>query len=260
MVTFGGGPDEDPNVHISNFLMICSTFNLNGVSDDVIRLRLFPFSLRDAAKEWLLSQPPESIATWDDLAAKFYPPSKIAKSRTEFIAFKQFESGNQPASLRSLEAQVGQMAQALNNRAQGSLPSNTEEWKNTGGSEKDNLTGASASQNPCHSTGSLEEGSTSGATAPNFSALALPENSGFRAITPPIRCQGIELTAHVMNQMKKEESPRKARIRTSLKPRRGFIHRCPLLSELKRKRMRSSSRGFSMCSRNCKSTFHCRGP
>ena len=45
LVQFGGLLDEDPNAHIASFIEICDTFKINGVSDDAIRLRLFPFSL-----------------------------------------------------------------------------------------------------------------------------------------------------------------------------------------------------------------------
>lgn len=69
------------------------TFKYNGVSDDAIRLRIFPFSLKDKAKTWLTSQPPNSITTWDDLAkkflAKFFPPAKTAKLRNEIMSFAQ---------------------------------------------------------------------------------------------------------------------------------------------------------------------------
>lgn len=37
---------EDPNEHLSRFLQMCSTFKVNCVSDDAIRLHLFPFSLK----------------------------------------------------------------------------------------------------------------------------------------------------------------------------------------------------------------------
>jgi len=44
---------EDSNLHPSVFLEVCDMLKLNGVSSDAIRLRLFPFSLRDKARAWL---------------------------------------------------------------------------------------------------------------------------------------------------------------------------------------------------------------
>ena len=46
---FGGLQGEDSYAHILTFLNVCATFKINGVTDDVIRLRLFPFSVRDKA-------------------------------------------------------------------------------------------------------------------------------------------------------------------------------------------------------------------
>ncbi|KAF7803082.1 uncharacterized protein G2W53_042193 [Senna tora] len=88
---FGGSPIDDPNNHILNFLEICDTFKHNGVSDDAIRLRLFPFSLRDKAKVWLQSLPEGSISTREELAqqflTKYFPPGKTAKMRNDITSF-----------------------------------------------------------------------------------------------------------------------------------------------------------------------------
>lgn len=47
---FRGGVIEDLNAHLANFLEIYDTIKMNGVTKDVIRWRLLPFSLRDKAK------------------------------------------------------------------------------------------------------------------------------------------------------------------------------------------------------------------
>ena len=38
--------DKDLNAHIANFLKVCNIFKINGATDDAIKLKLFPFSLR----------------------------------------------------------------------------------------------------------------------------------------------------------------------------------------------------------------------
>ena len=66
------------------------------VSLKVIKLKLFPFSLKDKAKTWLNSLPKNTIATWDDMANKFlttyFPPSKATKLRGDLTTFTQLES------------------------------------------------------------------------------------------------------------------------------------------------------------------------
>ena len=41
---------------------------MNGVSNDAIKLRLFPFSLLDQAKDWHKTILSTIITTWDELA------------------------------------------------------------------------------------------------------------------------------------------------------------------------------------------------
>ncbi|XP_062080847.1 uncharacterized protein LOC133785642 [Humulus lupulus] len=67
-----------------------ATVKMNGISNDAIRLCLFPFSLRDRAKSWLQSLPLGSITTWDEMErkfiVKFFPPSKFSQLRMDASA------------------------------------------------------------------------------------------------------------------------------------------------------------------------------
>ncbi|CAJ2633013.1 unnamed protein product [Trifolium pratense] len=90
---FSGNPTDDPNLHLSIFLQYADTVKANGVSPEAIRLRLFPFSLRDKARAWLQSLPSNSVATWNELKkvflARYFPPSKTAMLRAQINGFRQ---------------------------------------------------------------------------------------------------------------------------------------------------------------------------
>ncbi|XP_073061662.1 uncharacterized protein [Primulina eburnea] len=92
---FAGTATSDPHVHLRTFLEITDTVKINNVSDDIIRLRLFPFSLRDQARGWLQLLPLGSITTWHELAtkflAKYFPPAKSAQFKIEISTFRQTE-------------------------------------------------------------------------------------------------------------------------------------------------------------------------
>ena len=69
--TFYGMESENPYAHIKEFEDVCNTFQEGGASIDLMRLKLFPFTLKDKAKIWLNSLRPRSIHTWTDLQAEF---------------------------------------------------------------------------------------------------------------------------------------------------------------------------------------------
>ncbi|XP_039126979.1 uncharacterized protein LOC120263149 [Dioscorea cayenensis subsp. rotundata] len=79
---------QAPTVLANNF-----EIKINSVSDDAIRLRLFPFSLRGAVYRWLTSLALGSITTWKDMVEKFlaryFPPSKAVRLRQEISSFRQ---------------------------------------------------------------------------------------------------------------------------------------------------------------------------
>ena len=54
---FIGHLSGDPNEHLGRFLRMANIVKLNGVNPDVIKLQLFPFSLRDIVASWFVSRP-----------------------------------------------------------------------------------------------------------------------------------------------------------------------------------------------------------
>ncbi|XP_027083781.1 uncharacterized protein [Coffea arabica] len=77
--SFHGLSGEEPHKHVKEF---------------EIRLRAFPFSLKDAAKDWLYYLPAGSIITWAQLKKKFlekfFPASRAASLRKEICGIKQY--------------------------------------------------------------------------------------------------------------------------------------------------------------------------
>ena len=86
-------PSEDANEHLGRFLRMENIVKLNGVNPDVIKLRLFPFSLRDVAATWFESLPYGSVTTWEELVeaylSRFFPLALTSERRGEIISFKQ---------------------------------------------------------------------------------------------------------------------------------------------------------------------------
>ena len=76
-------------------MRMANTVKLNGVRLELIKLQLFPFSLRDMEATWFDSFPVGSVNTWEELVEAymsiFFPPALTAKRRGEIIVFKQGE-------------------------------------------------------------------------------------------------------------------------------------------------------------------------
>ncbi|GJX95858.1 zinc finger, CCHC-type containing protein [Tanacetum coccineum] len=75
------------------FLKLVDSLDLDGENRERTRLRLFQFSLRDQASNWLERLPAGSISTWEDLTtrflAQFFPPGRTAKLRNDILMFQQ---------------------------------------------------------------------------------------------------------------------------------------------------------------------------
>ena len=67
---FHGLAKEDAKVHLHKFLKACKTLSIEGVNQDVIRLRLFPYSLAGEVRQWFFANPSIST-TWDACSEAF---------------------------------------------------------------------------------------------------------------------------------------------------------------------------------------------
>ncbi|RDX63958.1 hypothetical protein CR513_57548, partial [Mucuna pruriens] len=89
---FHGLVGEDPHKHLKEFHVVCSTMRPQGISEDYIKMKAFPFSLDGAAKDWLYLQP-ALFNTWGDMKRafleKFFPASRTATIRKEICGIRQ---------------------------------------------------------------------------------------------------------------------------------------------------------------------------
>ena len=68
------------------------------VTEEHIKLKAFPFSLQDAAKNWLYYLPPGFINTWETLKRlfleKFFLASRVAAIRKDIYGIRKQEREN----------------------------------------------------------------------------------------------------------------------------------------------------------------------
>src|SRR4051812_24339242 len=93
---FSGLSTDDAASHLNNFVELCEMQKYKDVEGDIIKLKLFPFSLRGRAKDWLLSLPRNSVESWDKckdaFIGKYYPHAKIISLRSDILKFRQFDN------------------------------------------------------------------------------------------------------------------------------------------------------------------------
>ena len=69
--TFHGMESENPYSHMMEFEEVCNTLKEETVIVDLMRLKLFPFTLKDKAKIWLNSLRLRSIQNGTEMQAEF---------------------------------------------------------------------------------------------------------------------------------------------------------------------------------------------
>ncbi|XP_071923099.1 uncharacterized protein [Coffea arabica] len=91
--SFHGLPGEEPHKHLQEFDVVCTSMKPSEITKEQIKMRAFPFSLKDVAKDWLYYLPQGNITTCEQLQKKFlekyFPASRAASLRKEICGIKQ---------------------------------------------------------------------------------------------------------------------------------------------------------------------------
>nr|GEU99122.1 reverse transcriptase domain-containing protein [Tanacetum cinerariifolium] len=94
---FHGLSGDDANNHLDKFLHVNQSIKVNGVTDDALRLYLFPYSSTHHAIAWFDHFLRNSINTFEQMAkmfhGKYFPPSMVIKFRNEITNFHTFYNG-----------------------------------------------------------------------------------------------------------------------------------------------------------------------
>ena len=93
--TFHGMENENPYTHIRDFKEVCTTF-MEGVPDmNLLKLKAFPFTLKDKAKIWLNSLRPRTIRNWAELQAeflkKFFSTTKTKSLKRQIYTYSAYD-------------------------------------------------------------------------------------------------------------------------------------------------------------------------
>nr|GEZ03477.1 hypothetical protein [Tanacetum cinerariifolium] len=87
------GRGDDANKHLDKFLHVTQSIKVNGVTDDALRLYLFPHSLTHHAIARFDHLRRNSINTFEQTAkmflGKYFPPFVVIKLRNEITNFRQ---------------------------------------------------------------------------------------------------------------------------------------------------------------------------
>ncbi|KAB2615360.1 hypothetical protein D8674_021948 [Pyrus ussuriensis x Pyrus communis] len=93
--SFYGVASEDPLSFVRDFYATIRTFPLQGLREDQLRMRCFPYTMKDKAKQWLMSLTPRLLVTWEAIynkfVAKFYSHQKTTELRSKIATFIEIE-------------------------------------------------------------------------------------------------------------------------------------------------------------------------
>ncbi|KAM1430717.1 hypothetical protein ACFX2I_046749 [Malus domestica] len=92
---------EDPNKHLKKFEVVCLSMTPMNVDGSILKMKAFPFSLMDKAKDWLYELAPGTVTSWESMKRtfleKFFPTSRVILLRKKINGIQQNQGESFPA-------------------------------------------------------------------------------------------------------------------------------------------------------------------
>ena len=90
---FYGKPSEDPYRHVDEVSQVCEINQIHNVSADIMKMKLFPTTLRDRAKDWFLKLGKE-FTSWTEMEEEFLRKYySVGKTTSVMKAMREFTQG-----------------------------------------------------------------------------------------------------------------------------------------------------------------------
>ncbi|CAN6579359.1 unnamed protein product [Malus baccata var. baccata] len=106
---------EDPNKHLKEFEVVCSSTTPVNVDGNILKMKAFPFSLMDKAKDWLYELAPGTVTSWESMKRafleKFFPTSRIILLRKKISGIQQEEGESFPTYYERFKSLVASCPQ-----------------------------------------------------------------------------------------------------------------------------------------------------
>ncbi|KAM2731949.1 hypothetical protein EV2_035556 [Malus domestica] len=106
---------EDPNKHLKEFEVVCSSMTPINVDRSILKMKAFPFSLMDKAKDWLYELAPGTVTSWESMKRafleKFFPTSRIILLRKKISGIQQEEGESFPTYYERFKSLVASCPQ-----------------------------------------------------------------------------------------------------------------------------------------------------
>ncbi|CAN6566344.1 unnamed protein product [Malus baccata var. baccata] len=106
---------ENPNKHLKEFGVVCSSMTPINVDGSILKMKAFPFSLMEKAKDWLYELAPGTVTSWESMKRafleKFFPTSRVILLRKRISGIQQEKGESFPTYYERFKSLVASCPQ-----------------------------------------------------------------------------------------------------------------------------------------------------